>query len=763
MPRDEQKPFTFAAACKITAEVAGDDGKPKLGRFEGLAYSGAPMNPEGWWTPIIVDLDGVKLPSQHRPVLRQHDHNQIVGHTESVTVDAKGIHMAGVLSGEPQHVSKVAVPASNGFQWQLSIGATPVRTEFLEPGETSTVNGREVSGPLTISRETEIGEISFVPLGADGDTSAKVTANKRRVPMFKAALKQIAAGKYSDEEIDGMDEDGAKAALKKCMDDGDDKKPEAKASDDGDEDDKEEKKTEAKASKSLKDFRSAMAAETGRINRIMAHGAKFPVVASVKEAGKTVNLIEHAINEDWSFEKFEMRCELEQLRAGRPGAGVGVPGGLAYTTNSPEITDAVLEAAVFQSHGSFKLFDSDFYSKDETGHNRRVNASQERKITSELNGRYTDKVQQTAHTVFKGRAGLQQILTRIAASAGYRGGDSIRDEGDWANVSHFLSQSRLPVQADGGSTISVANVLANVQNKFMLQGYLFTEQAFMDVVQVLPVKDFKPTSSIALFGDTEFKDLGTSAEIEHASLNDQAFANQASMRARMITIPLQNVINDDLGMLGQVPMILGRGWGLKVNKLVWSVFLNPGNDEGGSTAFYAATHTIPNQVANSNLATSSPLSSAGLQSAKTLFDRQVDPVGNPLGIDAELLVYPPELDVTALELMKSQLLYGAYTGGNTNQAKQPATNIWQGRYKPVMSRYLSNASYTGYSTTSWYLLANPAIMPVVQIAAWNGNMVPTVQTAGNDWQFNMLGISMRGFGGIGVTKQNFRGGVKANA
>jgi hypothetical protein len=150
-----------------------------------------------------------------------------------------------------------------------------------------------------------------------------------------------------------------------------------------------------------------------------------------------------------------------------------------------------------------------------------------------------------------------------------------------------------------------------------------------------------------------------------------------------------------------------------------------------------------------------------LQAAKLLFDRQVDPAGKPLGLDAEILLYPPELDTAATELMNAQFIIMAGLASTASASKQPNTNIWKGRFKPVMSRYLSNSALTGYSTTAHYLLANPGVCPVIQIAALNGQMTPTIQTAGQDWQFNMLGISMRGWGGVGVNMQNFRGAVKS--
>ncbi len=183
-PSRTARPATIRAAA---ATIRAASGKSKLPTFSGTAYTGAPMRPEGWWQPVIVDLAGVRIPSQHRPVLRQHDHEQVLGHTTRVKVHPKrGVEIEGVFSGESHHVAKVVEPARNGFLWQLSIGANPTRTEHLEAGETTIINGREVTGPLTISRETEIGEISFVPIGADQETSAHVVAQPQRSPIAAA-------------------------------------------------------------------------------------------------------------------------------------------------------------------------------------------------------------------------------------------------------------------------------------------------------------------------------------------------------------------------------------------------------------------------------------------------------------------------------------------------------------------------------------------------------------------------------------------------
>lgn len=774
-----EKPRGFklaASGAALSIKAAEGDGESKkLGTFEGIAYTGAPMKPGGWGYPVICDLDGFEMASGQRPALRQHDPNQIVGHTESVKSDSGGVKVAGVFSGEEQHVNKVTVPARNGFRWEMSIGADPIESSWLDFGEEKVINGRTVTGPMTIYHRTKLGEVSFVPLGADDATSVDVAASKPKgfsmnpKELLRAAKSfgNLKAAKYSDEDIDKMSEDDAKAAFKKCQadDDGDDKEKEAKAkaADDAkakaaDDDEKkkdEDKKADASAATRIQARRKAEADEDRRTDSIRATVRKYGITAAEHNGKKVENFGTYAIEEGLDARDVELVC----LRAARPGAGVGGPH--IHVPGEPILSEAVLEAAVFDSLPSFKLFDKDFYAHGDNGQ-RRTTEREERRITAELGSRYTDQVRQAAHTRFKGRMGLQQFLTTMAAANGYRGPATFNDPSGWGEVANHLAATA--IRADGPSSINAPATLANVQNKFVLQGYFYTEQAFMEFCNVLPVKDLKPTKSVQLFGDFVFRPLNVNGEIQHASVGDNPYANQAALEARMITIPLEYLINDDLGMFGQVPMMLGRGWGLRVNDLVYTKLLSPGYDDGGSTNFFAATHTLgAGQSANSNYISgaSSALSSASLQTMKQTFDKQVDPANKPLGVDAEILLYPPELDVPAIELMNAQFIVMAGLASTSAASKQPNTNIWKGRFKPVMSRYLSNAAYTGYSTTAHYLFANPAILPVIQIAALNGQMTPTVQQAGQDWQFNMLGISMRGWGGVGVGMQNFRGAVKS--
>ena len=152
-----------------------------------------------------------------------------------------------------------------------------------------------------------------------------------------------------------MDAKTARSALKKCM--------KSKSADDDDEDDDEAMTMMKKANPSRRRLASGSRSnsactwsnsarnplsELNRQSSINAIVARYQVnQIEVEQDGKKVkvDLAAHAIQEGWSAEL----AELHALRAARPGAGVGVPGGLAYSTSNPELNDAVLECAVFQA------------------------------------------------------------------------------------------------------------------------------------------------------------------------------------------------------------------------------------------------------------------------------------------------------------------------------------------------------------------------------------------------------------------------------
>ena len=130
----------------------------------------------------------MRVTRKSRPILKDHDRGSIVGHTDDITINDKSLVVAGVISGVGTTAQEVIATSENGFPWQASLGASADKVVFIPEGKTAQANGREQKGPVYIARKSTLGEVSFVALGADDNTEARV-----------------AAGNYADVEAPGDD------------------------------------------------------------------------------------------------------------------------------------------------------------------------------------------------------------------------------------------------------------------------------------------------------------------------------------------------------------------------------------------------------------------------------------------------------------------------------------------------------------------------------------------------------------------------------
>jgi hypothetical protein len=230
-------------------------------------------------------------------------------------------------------------------------------------------------------------------------------------------------------------------------------------------------------------------------------------------------------------------------------------------------------------------------------------------------------------------------------------------------------------------------------------------------------------------------------ELKHGTLGEEKYTNKADTYGLLLSIDRRDIINDDLGAITTVPRKLGRGSGLKINDVFWSIFLD-------NASFFTAGAN--NFLSGSDTA----LSIDGLTKAEKAFLEQVDPEGKPLGVMPAMLLVP-----TGLSAMSTMLFRSAEIRDTTSNVKYPVANPHANKFRAEVSRYLSNSQYTGASDKAWYLLAEPADLPVIETAFLNGQESPTIETAEAD--FNVLGIQMRGYHDFGVALQDARGAIKS--
>lgn len=650
LPLSSPRTVQMTATAAIEIEAAADSGAGNLlPRFQMLAYTGTPMRVSGWRHPVVLDLAGLSIPSQSRPIRFGHDAMAGVGHTDSIRVEQGQLLASGIVSRDTAAAREVVISSKNGFPWQASVGASVEEFEFVKEHQQVTVNGKQHNGPLNVVRKSTLGEISFVDLGADGSTSASVAANQTD---------------DGDDTMADFDDDDAPTTPVAS------RTPVASAA------------SPIVPTSAVDDIRRQAAAEIERIDGIrrLCNGRHTRIEAQ-------------AIRDGWDVQ----RTELQILRDNRPSApAVHVP--------DRTINAQVLEAACLQ-----------------TGKSNAVESL------------YDDRTLELADQRFRGGISLQELILEAAWANGYTG-RSFRDVR--AAMRAAFGQD---VQA-GWSMIDIGGILSNVANKFLLEGFFSVERVWRNLCAIRNVSDFKTVTSYRLIGKDQYEQVAPGGEIKHGTLGNEQYSNKADTYGLMLSIDRRDFINDDLGAITTVPRKLGRGSGLKINDVFWTIFMN-------NAAFFVAGNK--NYLAGADTV----LTIEGLSKAEVTFNDQVDADGKPIGVMPAILVVP-----TALSAIGTQLYKSLEIRDNTANAKTPVGNPHVGHFRVEVSRYLANAQYTGNSSKAWYLLAEPVDLPVIEVAFLNGQESPTIETA--EANFNVLGVQMRGYHDFGVALQDPRGGVK---
>lgn len=691
-------------AASATSKKSG-----KLPRFDIVAYTGGPMyaNTFGYTSdPIVIDLEGLRIKSRYVPIRMNHNSDQGIGHTTKITKETSRLLASGVVSRKTPYAVEFVESAGNKFPWKASIGAVMTEVAFLENGEKTNVNGRKVTGPAVIARQSEINEISVLDVPADNNTSVSVAAkgvdNEGESTMKKGkgtegeqttSTADAVVDDSKDTKVEGSGDSPSKTSEKSNKSNSRQEVVSISA-------EEMSAMLQEQRAEAAQQIRAEMKAEQDRISKITKICAGHSEIA------------EKAISEGWDAE----HAELEVLRASRPTA----PGVIVHES---AITDGkVLEAAMVMSNASL------------------LSSARTKKVEDS----YDEQTLEAAQKRFGGRIGLQELILEAAIANGYRG----RISSFKANLREIM---RYAFNAAGGgqrieagsgwSNLDLTGILSNIANKFLLDGFYSVEMVWREICSIRNVSDFKTVTSYRMIGDDQYRLVGPGGEIEHGTLGEESYTNKADTYALMFAVTRTDMINDDLGAITAIPRKLGRGAGLKINDIFWTIFAD-------HSSFFASGY--------SNLVTGNPvLNVAGLTTGEAVFMKLVDSDGKPIGHMPAKLLVPVDLGAIAERLYGSEQLRSSSADGGT---EYPVNNPHQGKYTVHKSRYLHHASY-GNSTTAWYLLANPEDLAMVEVAFLNGTESPTIESA--DADFNTLGVQMRGYVDFGVSLQDPKAAVKS--
>lgn len=682
-----------AATIQAAAEM-GNLTADNLTAVEGIAYSGGPM--QQWWsnTPVYIDLAGLAIRAQI-PLLYNH-YNSPTSRLGVLTASIadNALKIVGGIDPDAEGAQKL-IAAGKKIPWQLSVGAQIEKLERVDSGESATVNGRTVTGPVVIARKATLTETSIVAVGADAQTHLNILASlnlptdpstpqqKESTPMLTEQLRAYIKAKYSlgnksDTDIIAHLEtikssiDAEEAAMNAA--------PAVQAS-----------QPATPPTDSAAITAAATAAERVRIAEIDSICARHPTIAV------------QARNEGWDANRTR-KAVLDAINAGYQPATPNI------VVRNDTVNQNILQAAALQAVGTAPAA---------------IEASLGRESLDAADRRW------------RGSIGLQEMIIEAAAANGCTGLPRRLTKFNWFNV----TQQAIQASATGVSAINLPGLLGGVVSRSLLEGYGIVDQSWRQIAAERAVNDFREVTSYRLASDGGFAKVGPTGELKHGSLSESSFTNRAATYGKMIGASREDVINDDLGALASVTQQLGLDAGMKLNEVIWGQFMD-------NAEFF--TDAAGNLVANNALGVE------GLSAALKAFRSLKDESGRILGTTPSILLVPPSLEVLAGQLFKDQAIIAIGVGSTAKTV--PASNPHTGKYTPVTSPYLEDATLTGNSATAYYLLAKPAFRAALQVVFLNGVKEPTIESS--EMVFDQLGIQFRAYFDFGAKKMDPRAGVK---
>ncbi|MBR9800267.1 hypothetical protein GYB59_00575 [bacterium] len=702
--------FSIAGKAKIEIQAAEDGDEKKLRRFSMVAYTGGAMRLAGFYHPVVIDLTGMKVTAKSRPVLREHDPSRIVGHTENIVIGSRDVRVEGTISAANEHSREVIESADNGFPWQVSVGANSEKLAFVDSGETVQVNGRNFTGPVYVARQSRLGEVSFVAMGADDRTSAKMVAKHRKESEmgFEAWLQ---AKGFELSELSEAQE----ASLRAMYTAEDSAEPDTDDRDSGDTRTVQASATGGDGASTggdlesyQKQLRAAAAKESHRFTQIRLLCQKYPDVNTINVDGADVSIEAHAIENDWSVDKLELHL----MRASRPKAPAG------HVHDKAADAEAI-EAALLCSHG----------------------------LTEEQVGKwYSEKVMNAAVSRNYRSFTLHSLMGAVIRAAGQHYSGSFKSN-DFIRATYTAERQ---LKASGFSTLTVSNILENVANKTLIASYEAQETTWQKICRTSNMSDFKVHSRYRLDTTGAFRKVGADGELKHIGMTDSKYTNQLDTFGAIVSLTRQDQINDDLDAFLVIPTAMGRLAAVRIEGAVYVLLLsNPGSFFGtGNKNYITGADTA--------------LSGTSLTKMKTQFSNMVDANNNPILVSPKYLLVGTTLEDTADVLLTERDLIDG-----TSTTEKPKKNPHVGTLEKVKSPYLNNTSIkdedgkaiSGQSDTQHYIFADPSVRAAMCVGFLNGQRRPTIESG--ETSFDTLGMQWRGYHDFGVGMEDPVAAVKS--
>lgn len=306
-----------------------------------------------------------------------------------------------------------------------------------------------------------------------------------------------------------------------------------------------------------------------------------------------------------------------------------------------------------------------------------------------------------------------------------------RESGSTVNFGDNMELARAAIN----STSTFPAIMSNLANKSVMVGFNEAETTYQIWAGKGSNRDFKEAARVALSEAGALELVPEGGQFKQDSFGEASARTKVATYGKLFSLTRQAIINDDLGLFSKIATKYGSAAKRLVNKMVYAQLT--GNVKmQDNVALFDAKH---GNVAG----TGEALSVKAIAKAITAMRRQKGIQGEAtLNITPKYLVVPPELEMTAYQIVNST---AAVDGVNSGVA-----NPYKGRFIVVADAELTDPD-------AWYLVADATQHDTIEVTYLNGVETPRLETRQG---FDVDGIEYKVAFDCGVSALDFRGVFK---
>ena len=309
--------------------------------------------------------------------------------------------------------------------------------------------------------------------------------------------------------------------------------------------------------------------------------------------------------------------------------------------------------------------------------------------------------------------------------------ESLQREGLQANFGDNMELARQAIN----STSTFPAIMANLANKSVMVGFNEAETTYQIWAGKGSNRDFKEAARVALSEAGNLELVPEGGQFPHDSLGEASARTKVATYGKLFSLTRQAIINDDLGLFSKIATKYGSAAKRLVNKMVYAQLTGNVKMQDNIALF----DTKHGNVAG----TGEALSVKAIAKAITAMRRQKGITGDAtLNITPKYLVVPPELEMTAYQIVNST---AAVDGVNSG-----VVNPYKGRFVVVADAELTDPD-------AWYLVADASQHDTIEVTYLNGVETPRLETRQG---FDVDGIEYKVAFDCGVSALDFRGVFK---